>query len=124
MSRKVTRLHRGLEHNQPGLAILAGKITLDGSGDQSALDFPGVASVTHDDTGDYTINLDDEYAALRGFVATVEKATAQTLITQVTDDDVQNGTISITFTGDDGAAEDPTTCAIHAIIYLDTLLGS
>lgn len=124
MSRKVTRLHKGLEHNQPGLAVLAGKITLDGSGDQSALDFPGVASVTHDDTGDYTINLDDEYAALRGFIATVEKATVQTLTAQVADDDVQNKALSITFSNDAGSEENPTTCAIHAIIYLDTLLGS
>jgi len=46
-------------HNRPGAHRLVGRITLDSGGVPSIDDFPGVASVSRTNTGEYKITLDD-----------------------------------------------------------------
>lgn len=60
-------LTRNIVHNQPGLKILVGTVTTNGSGAILSTNIPGgVFTATRNGVGDFTFTLDDVAAALLG----------------------------------------------------------
>jgi len=101
-----------------GLICLYGRLTSGASGAITAQDSRGF-SVVNGATGIYTITLEDSYNALRMVSAAVIDSgigATEGKNFQVTADDVENGTLELTFlAGSTGVAADPGSGAVVLI---------
>jgi len=90
--------------------LIAGRASVDSSGDATLVDGLGIASIAHPGTGRYTVTLEDQYTGLLFYSAShAQLAGSQKLFAQIENHRVTttNKDVEINFFDDGGTADDP-----------------